>query len=102
MLNSSFLRKTFLSVQTRFKRYSRFVFFNKALKLIAISLLLVKPRILSEVIGVLLNLNKKHGFVLKFVENVVQFLLARWAGLLISGVRLQVAGKLNGRHRKKN
>jgi hypothetical protein len=26
-------------------------------------LLLVKPMILSEVIGVLLNLNKKHGFV---------------------------------------
>jgi hypothetical protein len=25
--------------------------------------------------------------VLKFVENVVQFLLARWAGLLISGVK---------------
>jgi len=47
------------------------------MRLILISLFFNQPIILSQTISKLLQINKKHSFILKFVENILQFLLAR-------------------------
>lgn len=98
--NNIFLQKFFFTIKQHFKGYTRFFYFIKAMKLILISIFFNKPVILNQVIANLLKNNKKHSFVLKFIENILQFLLARWSYLLLIGLKLKICGKLNGRHRK--
>jgi len=76
-INSSLVKNFLLTIKQKFKRYTRFFYFVKAMRLILISLFFNQPIILSQTISKLLQINKKHSFILKFVENILQFLLAR-------------------------
>ena len=99
-VNNFLLKKFLIIIQRQYKRYTRFFYFLKAMKLILISIFFNNPAILHQVISSLFQVNKKHSFILKFVENILQFLLVRWSNLLLIGLKLQISGKLNGRRRK--
>mgnify|MGYP007072142054 CR=1 FL=1 len=56
--NNIFLQKFFFTIKQHFKRYTRFFYFIKAMKLILISIFFNKPVILTQVIANLLKIIK--------------------------------------------
>ena len=75
--NNYLLKKFVIVIQQQYKRYTRFFYFLKAIKLILLSIFFNNPVILHQVISKLFQVNKKHSFILKFIENILHFLLVR-------------------------
>lgn len=83
----------------RFRFYRQNRFFLSAMVDTLFFVHMLRAELISLLVVRLLKKHKRHWLVIRFLRRVVRFYYAKYK--VLSGLKIKVSGKINGRRRKK-